>query len=57
MKPSVLLLTVSVSLPSLAQSELPQQLEPVVVSAQRSREAAFDAPAAISAVGRASSCW
>ena len=52
MKPSVLLLTVSVSLPSLAQSELPQQLEPVVVSAQRSREAAFDAPAAISAVGR-----
>lgn len=40
--------------PAWAQSaqDATVQLEPVVVSAQRAREAAFDAPAAISAVGR-----
>ena len=41
------------AVPAWAQSPAEAtELEPVVVSAQRSREASFDAPAAISAIGR-----
>ena len=38
--------------PSRAQSPAAQQLDPVVISAERSRQTTFDAPAAISAVTR-----
>jgi len=38
--------------PAAAQQPTPQQLDPVVISAERSRQTTFDAPAAISAVTR-----
>jgi iron complex outermembrane receptor protein len=41
------------ALPAFAQENSPQQLDPVVISAERSRQTTFDAPAAISAVTRA----
>ena len=47
---SALLLVASFS--AQAQSELPVQLDPVVVSVERSRQSSFDVPAAISAVTR-----
>jgi iron complex outermembrane receptor protein len=37
--------------PAMAQSDA-QQLDPVVISAERSRQGSFDAPASINAVGR-----
>ena len=52
MKHPVLLLTVAVGLPALAQTPAPQELDPVVISAERARQSSLDAPAAISAVGR-----
>lgn len=51
MKPAVALLAV-LGPAAVAQQAAPVQLDPVVVSAQRGRQAAFDAPAAISAVTR-----
>jgi iron complex outermembrane receptor protein len=48
--PSVLTATLASAFPVAAQPV--QQLEPVVVSAERSRQSTFDAPAAISAVTR-----
>jgi iron complex outermembrane receptor protein len=38
--------------PVAAQTPAPQQLDPVVISAERSRQTTFDAPAAITAVTR-----
>lgn len=52
MKHPVLLLTVAVGLPALAQTPAPQELDTVVISAERARQSSLDAPAAISAVGR-----
>jgi iron complex outermembrane recepter protein len=54
MKHSVLLCTLATALPALAQTTTTdvQQLDPVVISAQRSRQSSFDAPAAITAVTR-----
>jgi iron complex outermembrane receptor protein len=51
MKPLLLPLTLVAALPAFAQSAA-TQLDPVVVSAERSRQTTFDAPAAISAVTR-----
>ena len=52
MKHPVLLCTLATALPALAQTTAPQQLDPVVISAERSRQTTFDAPASISAVTR-----
>ncbi|KNZ30736.1 MAG: hypothetical protein AD742_20600 [Methylibium sp. NZG] len=48
--------SIAVAFPALSQAQaptqVPTQLDPVVVSAERSRQTTFDAPAAISAVTR-----
>jgi iron complex outermembrane receptor protein len=52
MKHLLLPCSLAVTLPAIAQTSPPQQLDPVVISAERSRQTTFDAPAAISAVTR-----
>ena len=51
MKQALLPCLIAAAFPAAAQTA-PQQLDPVVVSAERSRTTTFDAPAAISAVTR-----
>jgi len=52
MKPSLLLCTLAAALPAAAQTPPVQELDPVVVTAGRTRQTTFDAPAAITAVTR-----
>ena len=52
MKNPLMLCTLAAALPAYAQTTAPKALDPVVISVERSPQSSFDAPAAITAVGR-----
>ncbi|MFT3666390.1 TonB-dependent receptor family protein [Piscinibacter sp.] len=49
---STLTLSLAAAFPAAAQTPSVTELDPVVVSAERTRQSSFDAPAAITAIGR-----